>query len=150
MNRNHRFASILAVGALTVTAAFAQLAGTDDFEIPWNTMDAGGITFANGSSFELGGTIGQPDATLQVLTGGTFALTGGFWTGVDPDIVPTCPADIAPPGGDDVVDVDDLLVVINNWGACPGCVADIAPAGGDDVVDVDDLLVIINSWGPCD
>src|SRR5687768_4793670 len=33
---------------------------------------------------------------------------------------PNCPADIAPsPDGNGVVDVDDLLTVINAWGACP-------------------------------
>jgi len=30
-----------------------------------------------------------------------------------------CPADFMPPGGDDEVDVDDLLGVINAWGPCP-------------------------------
>lgn len=30
-----------------------------------------------------------------------------------------CPADIAPPGGDDVVSVYDLLAVIEGWGRCP-------------------------------
>jgi len=45
-----------------------------------------------------------------------------------------CPADIAPlPGGNGVVNVDDLLAVINAWGACP--VADI---DGDGVSDQQD------------
>ena len=59
-------------------------------------------------------------------------------------------ADIAPPGGNGVVDVDDLLAVINAWGECVNpneCPADIAPIGGNDAVDVDDLLTVINSWG---
>jgi len=72
-----------------------------------------------------------------------------------------CPADIAPIGpvggtpGDGVVNVDDLLAVINAWGACGNpndCPADIAPPGrptGNDVVNVDDLLTVINAWGPC-
>lgn len=30
----------------------------------------------------------------------------------------SCPADIAPPGGDGVVNVSDLLAVINGWGPC--------------------------------
>jgi hypothetical protein len=47
-----------------------------------------------------------------------------------------------------VVDVNDLLFVINNWGAADSC-ADIAPAGGDGDVNIDDLLAVINSWGPC-
>jgi len=64
----------------------------------------------------------------------------------------TCPADIAPAGGNQVVNVDDLLAVINAWGPCADpnlCPADIAPQGGNDVVNVDDLLAVINAWGPC-
>jgi hypothetical protein len=57
-----------------------------------------------------------------------------------------CAADIT---GDQSVNVDDLLAIINNWGACPGCAADVSPAGGNDIVDVDDLLMIINAWGTC-
>jgi hypothetical protein len=48
---------------------------------------------------------------------------------------------------DGEVDVDDLLMVINSWGACKDCPADIAPEAGNDIVDVDDLLVVINHWG---
>ena len=51
-----------------------------------------------------------------------------------------------------LVDVDDVLVVINEWGACeetcpPHCAGDIAPSPqGNCVVDVDDLLTVINNW----
>ena len=67
-----------------------------------------------------------------------------------------CLPDIAPAGGDGAVNVDDLLAVINAWGACADpddCPADIAPAGppvGDDQVNVDDLLAVINAWGACE
>jgi hypothetical protein len=64
-----------------------------------------------------------------------------------PPPVVVCIEDIAPKGGNDVVDVDDLLLVINSWGACAGCPADIT---GNDVVDVDDLLAVINAWGACE
>lgn len=64
-----------------------------------------------------------------------------------------CLADIAPAGGNGVVNVDDLLAIINAWGPCPSgggsCPADIAPAGGNGTVNVDDLLAVINGWGPC-
>jgi hypothetical protein len=59
------------------------------------------------------------------------------------------PGDI---NGDDIVDVDDLLAVINAWGECKkgkDCIADISPPVppvGDGVVDVDDLLLVINNW----
>ena len=65
-----------------------------------------------------------------------------------------CPADIAPVGSPNgSVDVDDLLAVINGWGACgdpKNCPADIAPVGSPNgSVDVDDLLAVINGWGAC-
>ena len=56
-----------------------------------------------------------------------------------------CDADIAPDGGDSTVNVDDLLVVINNWGNA-GPNGDI---NNDQTVDVADLLAVINTWGDC-
>lgn len=47
--------------------------------------------------------------------------------------------------GDLNVDIDDLLVVINNWGDPGGC-------GDDDhnaIVNVADLLLVIDNWGSC-
>lgn len=67
-----------------------------------------------------------------------------------PDAPPPCPADISPAGGDNVVNVGDLLAVVNAWGACPAppapCPADV---NNDGAVNVVDLLAIVNAWGPC-
>jgi hypothetical protein len=64
---------------------------------------------------------------------------------------PLCLEDIVPSGGDGVIDVDDLLLVINSWGKCIDCPADISPpSSGNDIVDVDDLLAVINAWGVCE
>jgi hypothetical protein len=62
-----------------------------------------------------------------------------------------CPADIAPPTGNGIVNVDDLLAVIGGWGPCaspcsPSCIADVVQ---DCVVNVDDLLAVIGAWGSC-
>jgi predicted dienelactone hydrolase len=46
--------------------------------------------------------------------------------------------------GNNIVDTDDLLVVINNWGN-PGA-GDLNKSG---IVDTDDLLLVINGWGQC-
>ena len=46
--------------------------------------------------------------------------------------------------GDGIVGVEDLLIVISEWGPCSGCVADI---DGNGVVDVEDLLIVIANWG---
>jgi len=125
--------------------------GPGSFTLPWSTIDGGGGA-SNGGGFSIRGSIGQPDA--GAMSGGTFALTGGFWPGNGPpDPAPLCPADISPSGmPNGIVNVDDLLAIINAWGACANpnnCPADIAPAGGNDIVNVDDLLAVINAWGAC-
>ena len=135
---------------ITFCVAGIEAPAPGGYDLSWNTIDGGGAMFSTGGGYELGGTIGQPDAGVQ-LTGGTFTLTGGFWPGAGPAIN-TCPADIAPSGGDGVVNTADLLLVINTWGACAGCPADIAPTGppmGDGIVNTADLLFVINHWGPC-
>ncbi len=66
-------AVLLAVGA---TAVYAQ-AGSG-YDLTWNTVDTGGVTFAVGAGgYTLGGTAGQPDAA--VWSGGGYTLVGGFW-----------------------------------------------------------------------
>ncbi len=62
--------SIVGVGAAGLS--FAQ-----DYAIDWHTVDGGGEMFSTGGTYELGGTIGQPDA--GAMTGGDYSLTGGFW-----------------------------------------------------------------------
>lgn len=45
------------------------------------------------------------------------------------------------------VNVDDLLIVLNNWGKCADpedCPADVTSNGA---VNVDDLLMVLNNWG---
>jgi predicted outer membrane repeat protein len=57
----------------------------------------------------------------------------------------TCYADI---NENCVIDVDDLLAVINAWGAS-NTPADVVPLCTNGTVDTDDLLAVINNWGPC-
>jgi hypothetical protein len=54
-----------------------------------------------------------------------------------------CEADI---DGNGAVDVNDLLMVIGDWGCAGTCAADIT---GDGAVNVQDLLQLIASWGNC-
>jgi hypothetical protein len=91
--------------------------------------------------------------TQGLWTFGAFDPAGGDDAPgvVNPTECPgsNCPADIT---GNGVVNIDDLLAVINAWGACANpndCPADIAPPGGNDVVNIDDLLTVINAWGNC-
>ena len=58
MNATNRTVTLAAsLALLLAVGAFAQ-----NFEIPWSTVDAGGTISCTGGSFELSGTIGQPDA----------------------------------------------------------------------------------------
>jgi hypothetical protein len=57
---------------------------------------------------------------------------------------PPCPADAS---GNGVVDMDDLLLVMEQWGTpCVLCQADVDLDGN---VDVNDLFAILQGWGPC-
>jgi hypothetical protein len=123
----------------------------------WNAMGLG----LNDAAGTIWGIIVPPAFTfmhsaMQVIgdslyVAGDFTQAGGLpagniaiWNipqGLD------CAADADHSG---VIDVDDLIAVILQWGACPGiCSADSAPCGGDGAVTVDDLLAVITRWGPC-
>jgi hypothetical protein len=69
---------LLGVGALLLPLGLVGLA-QDGYELSWWTADGGGQMYSIGGGYELGGTIGQPDA--GVLTGGGYTLGGGFWRG---------------------------------------------------------------------
>jgi hypothetical protein len=70
--------SLLGVGVLLLSAGLVGLA-QGGYELSWWTVDGGGQMYSIGGGYELGGTIGQPDA--GVLTGGGYILGGGFWRG---------------------------------------------------------------------
>jgi len=65
-----------------------------------------------------GGNISGPsgNGAGQVNVDDLLAVINAWGPCADPN---NCPADIVPPGGNNVVNVDDLLAVINGWGACP-------------------------------
>jgi hypothetical protein len=73
MNTKDIFLLTLAVLAVERTA-------DAQFSLNWLTIDGGGNA-SSGGSFTVRATIGQPDAALA-LTGGSFRLEPGFWSGV--------------------------------------------------------------------
>lgn len=102
----------------------------------WAANDSGFVSICNGNP-----------CSWQV--GGTGAVSACVVEGTP---LPDCVADIA--GGDNVVNIDDLLMVVGAWGDCPAppeaCPANIVVAGASGtVVDIDDLLAVIAAWGPC-
>jgi len=132
---------------------------------------------------EDGAIILRPPQTLQTLNEGTMLLTGDFngdavedLAIIESDVFGSplagdtmdgltrigvftrefdagCAADIAPLGGNGIVNVDDILEAINLAGVCPpagGCPGDISPALGDGFVDMADIVAVINAFGPCE
>ena len=73
MKRLRTLALVLGVLLLSWGSVLLAL-GSED--LAWWTVDGGGGASAGGS-YSLSGTAGQPDA--GALSGGVFALHGGFW-----------------------------------------------------------------------
>ena len=83
-----RLLCVTALLALAVVPqALSQTGGI--YDLTWHTNDGGGSTSVAGGAYNLGGTIGQPDAGAS--SGGAYALTGGFWgiANLPPPAAPT-------------------------------------------------------------
>ena len=69
---NKLFFSTLCFWLLAFTA------GAQTYSIDWYKVAGGGGT-STGGTYQVSGTIGQPDAGAA-MTGGNYSLTGGFWS----------------------------------------------------------------------
>jgi len=102
-----------------------------DYSIVWHTIDGGGGT-SSGGTYQLTGTIGQPDAGYH--GGGGYELLGGFWTGG-----PLC-----------IVNLEDFAHFAAGWLDSP-CDAGNNWCGGADMnhlddVTVEDLTLLAAEW----
>ena len=120
-------------------------ASGQDFTIDWHTVDGGGEMFTSGGSFELSGTIGQPDA--GEMTGGDFELVGGYWAISGGDSPPCDPCDMNCDGTIDAGDIEDFIdILFNGATPCdPTCTGD---TNGDGLIDAGDIEGFINCLFP--
>ena len=65
----------LLLGLLVPGIGFAQ-----PYSIDWYKIAGGGGT-STGATYQVSGTIGQPDAS-SAMSGGSYSVTGGFWLSV--------------------------------------------------------------------
>jgi hypothetical protein len=99
-----------------------------DFDLSWYTVDGGGQMWTSGGSFELSGTIGQPDA--GVMTGGVYELAGGFWVGAT--LAPTaCIGDLNCDGQIDFADINPFVTYLSNNATWQAEFAGCNPLNGD-------------------
>ena len=66
------FGTLLAFLAVTVSVS------AQSYSVDWYKIADGGGT-STGGTYQVSGTIGQPDAS-GAMTGGNYSLTGGFWS----------------------------------------------------------------------
>ena len=78
----------VAAALLSVLAALAS-AAPPSYNLDWFSIDSGGGS-STGGVFAVTGTVGQPDAGR--MSGGSFALNGGFW-----GLIAVTPTPGAPP-----------------------------------------------------
>jgi hypothetical protein len=100
-----------------------------DYALDWHTIDGGGEMRSTGGSYELSGTVGQPDA--GEMSGGTYSLTGGFWFG-------QAPGDCDYDGDVDLGDFADFAACLlgPGGGLGPDCTCfDLDDSGDVDLAD---------------
>lgn len=71
------------LASLLLNAGF--LLGAQEYAVNWHAIPGGGGT-SSGGPYSLSGSIGQSTAGVS-MTGGNYALTGGFWSLIS--VVPT-------------------------------------------------------------
>lgn len=69
----------LAGGTLAHAGVGASAPMAASYDLSWWSFDGGGYIFSSGGDYELGGTIGQPDA-WRGRTTGDYSLGTGFWS----------------------------------------------------------------------
>ncbi len=170
----------LCVGvAVALWPTFATAQSGNGYDLTWSTVDSGGLMFSTGDGYELGGTIGQPDA--GVLAGSGYELSGGFWVpfGVGPMCLNPGDCNFDPannacnhagcPGGtctytcvkfgdvqtppDGIVNLDDILCLLSGFSSFSNCVnGDIHTCGGNGIINLDDILSVLSAFSgsnPC-
>jgi hypothetical protein len=76
--RNSKASTAWKLGLLWLALLFCQRASAQSYSIDWYKTSGGGGT-STGATYQVIGTIGQPDAS-SAMTGGSYSLTGGFWS----------------------------------------------------------------------
>ena len=82
------------------------------------------------------------------MSGGDFALRGGYWQPTASGGCGDCPTDVDGSGN---TGASDLAVLLGSWGPCaPGDACECLDDNGDGVIGAADLAVLLGSWGPCE
>jgi len=137
---------LMTIGIAVSILVLAERLPAQPFELSWNTIDSGGLTFSTGGTFTLGGTIGQADAgsLSQPMTGGTFELVGGFWPVAD---YCDCPGDLNGDVSRNGRDVQQFVACVLGDSGC-SC-ADLNGSGSTTPADIAGFVALLMSGENC-
>jgi hypothetical protein len=62
---------------LSISSATRAAPTPTAYDLSWNVIGGGGVSFTTVGNYSLGGTIGQ--STAGPLSGGSYKLNSGFW-----------------------------------------------------------------------
>ena len=87
----------LRLGVLLLLSAFCLRVAAQSYSIDWYKIAGGGGT-STGGTYQVSGTIGQPDASGP-MTGGNYSITGGYWSMIQVIQEPGVPRLLIVPSG---------------------------------------------------
>lgn len=132
--------SAVSMAAISPAPVFAQ------YTLVWYRIAGGGENNMSGGPYSLSGTIGQHDAGK--LSGGVYAVSGGFWSGALPDL--DVLGDLNCDGAANVLDINPFVLAILDPVAYaatyPGCNrlnADINGDGAANVLDINPFVALL-------
>ncbi len=90
----------------------------------------------------------EPNGHLELTNGSIYVRTADIQGQVDGDVIvipdgPACSGDVT---GNGEVDINDVLLVLSDFGCTSNCEADVTEDG---VVNIDDVLVVLSDFGGC-
>jgi len=117
------------------------------YTVDWYKIAGGGGTSSNGS-YQVSGTIGQPDAS-GAMSGGNYSVTGGFWALINVVQTPGAPTLFVSHGGNVVTvywqDVSGWNLVQNGNLTTP--IASWSPSSSPTLTGGTNYLNLVNPAG---
>ena len=124
----------LALGFIILHSAFCLRVWGQSYSIDWYRISGGGGT-STGATYQVSGTIGQPEAG-GAMSGGQYSLTGGFWSLISVVQTPGAPLltithsvnsviiSWPSPSTGFALQQNSSLAITNNWSAYGGTIND--------------------------
>jgi hypothetical protein len=97
MKTNLKIVILMAIGFILFPSVFRLSASAQSYTIDWYKIAGGGGT-STGGTYQVSGTIGQPDAS-GAMNGGNYSVTGGFWSLINVVQMPGVPNLLVVPNG---------------------------------------------------